>query len=505
MKRIGMWLFLFVPLLSADIRKNEENLYGAQALYDKGDYSGAIRLYRTVLQKDPKSELAHIGLIRSLWKNNDIQEAYKSAESAIAKFPENASLHAVKGDVLFRLAQISNAQKSYLKAISLDSQLARGYWGLGRIHAFDFNRKTAKKMMQKAYEFDPKDPDIISDYIEYLPNAEQIPLLEKYLWATSDEITTIRGRIANHLEYLKNSAGFKTGRFLDPPPEATIPLYEIVSDTERPASGYYIKAIINGKTANLQLDTGGSGILFQRRFIEKMGLNILSASEVKGIGDSGARAGFLAQAQNLQIGQLRYSDAILEVVDQNFTPNIDGIIGGNFFNRYLISLNFPQKRIELQPLPMINGKPYSNSDSWKELDRTQPSELASFQSIGIMGNLFIPVTINNKKTGYFMLDTGAEVSMLNREFASDLTGLLQSEGEIRGVSGAMKTYETTSSITLRMGQFSQRYASMFAVSFKDMSRDYGLEISGIIGNSLLQHLTITIDYRDGLVNFIYQK
>jgi hypothetical protein len=104
-----------------------------------------------------------------------------------------------------------------------------------------------------------------------------------------------------------------------------------------------------------------------------------------------------------------------------------------------------------------------------------------------------------------MLDTGAEVSMLNREFASDLTGLLQSEGEIRGVSGAMKTYETTSSITLRMGQFSQRYASMFAVSFNDMSRDYGLEISGIIGNSLLQHLTITIDYRDGLVNFIYQK
>jgi hypothetical protein len=56
-----------------------------------------------------------------------------------------------------------------------------------------------------------------------------------------------------------------------------------------------------------------------------------------------------------------------------------------------------------------------------------------------------------------------------------------------------------------MGQFSQRYASMFAVSFNDMSRDYGLEISGIIGNSLLQHLTITIDYRDGLVNFIYQK
>ncbi len=505
MKKIGIWLFLCIPLLSAHMPGNDENLYEARMLYFKGDYSGALRFYRVAIQQDPKSEIAHIGLIRSLWKNDEVQEAYKSVESALAKFPDSALLHAVKGDVLFRMAQISNAQKSYIKAISLDPGSARGYRGLGKIHAFDFNHKTARKMMQKAYEYDPADPDIVCDYIPFLTDVEQLPILEKYLRITAAELKDRRSNIVNQLEYLKNTGGFNPGGFKDPPQEAIIPLYAVTADPNRPYTGYNIKAIINGKTANLQLDSGGNGILLQRRFTEKLRLNIITASQVQGIGDSGARASLLAQAQSVQIGPLHYSNARVEVVDHDFTADADGIIGCNFFKQFMITLNFPKNRMELRPLPMIREKPYSDPESWKDLDRTACPETASFQPMGILGNLFIPVQVNNKKTGFFMLDTGSAASMLSREFATGLIGLTLSYGEIRGISGSMKTYETTADVILKMGQFRQRQPSMFAISFKEINRDYGFEISGIIGNSLLQHLAITIDYRDGYINFVYPK
>jgi hypothetical protein len=35
------------------------------------------------------------------------------------------------------------------------------------------------------------------------------------------------------------------------------------------------------------------------------------------------------------------------------------------------------------------------------------------------------------------------------------------------------------------------------------SKDAGLDISGLIGNTTLQGLTMRIDYRDGLVKLIY--
>jgi tetratricopeptide (TPR) repeat protein len=505
MKRLGIWLLLSIAFLSASSSGDDEDFFEARSLYLKGQYAEAVRYFKAALKQDPKSEIALVGLIRSLLRTDSVQEAYKSAEAAVAAFPNNALLHAAQGDVLFRKAQISNAQKAYIKAINLDRQIARGYWGLSKIHAFDFNRKTAGEMIRKAYELDPADPDIVCDYISYLPEAEQTRILEKYLSQTDDPNNDRKARITGHLQYLKNSGGLKSGEFKIPEEAITIPLSKFMPQPDKPYSGYHVKVNINGKSADLQLDSGGNGILIQRRFAEKLGLNIITASQVKGIGESGARSSFLAQAQNLQIGSLSFPNATMEVVDQDFTANSDGIIGSNFFNRFLITLNFPKEKMELRPLPKINGMPHSDPETWKDLNRTTCPEIASFQSMGMIGNLFVPVQVNNKKIGYFMVDTGSASSMLSREFAVDFLGLIQSYDEIQGISGSIKTYQTTSEVILKMGQFRQRQTDMYAISFKDISRDYGFEVSGIIGNSLLHHLAITIDYRDGYINFVYEK
>jgi tetratricopeptide (TPR) repeat protein len=509
MMKIGI-CSLCILLLSAIMQSDTRTLEDAHELYLAGDFSRAAKIYQAIIQQDPKCQEGYVGLIRSLWKNDNVQEAYKIAVAAGASFPENASLHAARGDLLFRMSRIADAQKAYVKAIDLDSKNARGYWGLGNICRFDFNRKSAIKMIKKAYECDPEDLDIFYDYIQTLAGAEQVPLLEKYLRLAAYEKQYKKDTIADKIEYFKKSGDLRRWRLKDPPPEATIPLNEIIQYGRDSATGYSIKALINGrKTANLCLDTGADGILIPRKFAEKSKLEIISSDHVRGLGDSGSREGYLAQAQSIQIGPLQFLDAKISVSEKGLFPDSDGIIGSSFFAQYLMTLNFPKKKMELRPLPLIDGKPYSEPETWQELDRTKCPEIASFQSMGKWGNLLIPTVIDigggQKKAGFFILDTGGAINLLSKEFAADLTSFSQSFMELKGVSGMLKAYPTIDDITLRIGGFVQKQGPMLATSLKDFNRDYGFEISGLIGIPLLKHLAITIDYRDGFINFEYSK
>ena len=45
---------------------------------------------------------------------------------------------------------------------------------------------------------------------------------------------------------------------------------------------------------------------------------------------------------------------------------------------------------------------------------------------------------------------------------------------------------------------------MITFDLHGLSKDLGTEISGLIGFATLKKMTITIDYRDGLVGFDYK-
>jgi tetratricopeptide (TPR) repeat protein len=495
-----------IALCSLSINAHSQSLDEARAFYLKGDFSAAIQLYRSFIQQDSKNEQAHIGLIRGLLKKDDIEEAYKSAETALALFPENASLLTVTGDVLFRLARVPEAQKSYTKAISLEPLNARGYWGLGQILHMDFNRKSSKKMIQKAYECDSEDPDIIVDYAQYLPPKEQMPLLEKYLSLATYETEEKRNAIADQIEYIKENGDLKSWQLKDPPQTATIPLKPLPafgSSFASTRSGYVVKVTINNeKTVDLHLDTGARGILIPRKLAKKLKLKIIGSHHIKGIGDSGSREGYLALAPSVRIGPVEFVNCVLNVMDKQPRPQTEGLIGVSVFSQYLTTMNLPQNKLELNPLPLIRGNPFTDPESWTELDRTRCPELASFSPMGIWGHLIIPTTINNKKSGYFILDTGSAMNVIGRKFAAGVAPLKNAGRVIRGLSGDTDTF-IVQDITLTMGRFRQRHDYMYVISLKQLSHDMGFEISGMLGHPLLSQLSITLDYRDGFINFEY--
>ena len=141
----------------------------------------------------------------------------------------------------------------------------------------------------------------------------------------------------------------------DPPQRGEIDLHSMF-EPRTGHTGYSIPVLFNGSTkANLQLDTGAHGILVHRKLIEKLKLEILSSSHISGIGDSGQQEGNVALAQSVRIGPLEFRNCPLAVSEKNLLPGRDGIIGLDAFERFLITLNLPNSKLELRPLPEIPG------------------------------------------------------------------------------------------------------------------------------------------------------
>jgi predicted aspartyl protease/Flp pilus assembly protein TadD len=475
----------------------------ARQLYLKGDFSAAIKKYKSIIETNPQSEESHLSLIRSFLKLEAVYEANESAEKGLKLFPVSASIHAAFGDVLFRIGKMPEARDAYLKTIKIDPKNARGYFGLAQWCSFNFSRKSTRSMRLKAYEFDSKDPDIVFDYANELTGVDRILILQRYLQLAANEPKERKVAAEDDIAYLKKMGDAKTWLLTDPPKKAEIPLDPIRSSPSSEPKGWQVIVFINGRKTTLQLDTGARNILLTPGKARNLELETISPVHIEGLGNLGAQSGKTALAKTVKIGPLEFKNCPVTVSDRKLTFNADGIMGIDIFQSYLVALNFPQNKMELKSLPPIEGKTYGDPLSWKELDRTIPPELASFALMGWRGHITIPTIVNNKKAGFFILDSGSGRNIVNQDFAASITGMGDAfPVVVLGLSGAIQA-SIVKDASLSIGRFKQDNSDLLMLDLNDMSHHAGFEISGLIGYPLLKHLVIIIDFRDGLIDFQY--
>ena len=104
--------------------------------------------------------------------------------------------------------------------------------------------------------------------------------------------------------------------------------------------------------AHLQIDTGAGGLVISRSVANHAGLKAFSQNEVAGIGDEGLRAGDTAYADSIRIGNLEFQNCQVQVMDKGNLPgDVNGLIGMNVFSRFLVTLDYPMRKLLLEPLP----------------------------------------------------------------------------------------------------------------------------------------------------------
>jgi predicted aspartyl protease len=393
---------------------------------------------------------------------------------------------------------------------------------------------SSAKEINTAHVLSPQDPQIGRLWLETLPLQQRIAELEAYLSSgRGDDPATVKG-LHFYLDYLKHQAvePHKACRLVSNTETATVPFAAMMTDaTHIRAFGLDVK--FNNHNARLQIDTGASGLVISRSVADRAGLKLSSHSDMGGIGSQGRRAAYTAFADDIQIGSLEFRDCSVDVIDARNVVDDDGLIGMDVFSHFLVTLDYPMRKLLLAPLPQrpdeaAPAKPvletasgqaeedsstnaaaaHSTTPAAVQLglhDRYIAPEMKDWTRIYRSGHfLLIPASLNSSKVKMFVLDTGAFSTTISPDVAREVTKVHADEyTQVKGISGKVDKVFTADSITFRFANVSQEIHDVVAFATPSINRNVDMEISGFIGITALGQMTVSIDYRDGLMKFAY--
>jgi tetratricopeptide (TPR) repeat protein len=480
-------------------------LLDAQALMSKRQFTEAAAAFQAILAKNPASAEAHAGLVRSLLRGHKLDEAEDAAKKALAAAPTSAMVHAAAGDVAFRAGRFSDTEAEYRAAVKLDANSARAQFGMGRVLQMVSMNKRAKETFAKAHQLDSGDGQIFEYWVETLPCAEQLDAVKKSAGNHPSEAE------ANRIRYLtaltEKKSWVLTGEFK--PTEVNIVPYgkELtgVNDINRNgpmniSKGYGLQVKFNDRTsAVLLLDTGASGITIGRKLAEKAGAVKIAESRIGGIGDQGPVLSYEAWVDKITIGGIEFRNCVVTVSSKNNVADEAGLIGTDVFEKFLITLDFRERKMLLAPLPK---NPNAASEDDQAQDRYIAPEMQSFTKFFRFGHdIVVPVVVNDKAVGNFILDTGADLNTMSPTLAAQVTkATAEGDYTMKGVSGKVDNVLTGKKAILMFAKMRIESHDLPVFSTDNISAAEGTEIAGFIGIRTLVQMKMTIDYRDGLVN-----
>lgn len=514
------------------------NLLGeALALYRKGNLEGAIAKYQAILQEKPKSPDAFAGLIRVYLKENKVGEAAQTADHALA-LSDAPRIRVARAEVLFRQGKIEMAEKEWVSIINSGFPEARAYLGVARVRQAFAMYKSAEKLIRKAHDLDPNDPDIQQSWLSILPRAERIKYLEDSLAADNNWSPEERASTHSYLDYLKERAKKRGSpcRLVSKVTATQTPLVRLMIDPTH-LRGYGLPVALNGHKNSLLLDTGATGILVKRSIAEKAGITKITASKVGGVGDKGWKNSFIGVADSIKVGDLEFQNCPIEVMESRSVADEDGLIGADVFEDFLVDIDFPDEKLKLSELPKRPGEEeapktaHSEDDDSDEAeasesvdssksgddqasksatrsgpqDRYIAPEMQSYSRVFRFGHdLLIPTKIGDAPYKLFLLDTGALINSISPAAAREVTKVgFDPDTTVKGLSGSVNRVYSANKAVLQFGGLRQENQDIVGFDTTAFSNDAGTEISGFLGFAMLRILDIQIDYRDALVKFTY--
>jgi predicted aspartyl protease len=499
----------------------------AKTAYRTGKLTEAADKYTKALAMDPKSGEAYAGLIRVYLKQEDVDKAHETAKQGVAVAPTASDLQTALGELYFREGKITDGEQQFVKVINSGAQDARAFLGLATVREALSMYKQEKHFIEIAYRLDPSDPDIQKAWMYTLKRPERIHYLETYLAGATSDTSVERGEMQKYLERLKVQQNNPRGTCqLVNSAQSTQAEMRVLKLQGSHIEGVQLLVEINGHKVWLLVDTGASGLMVKRSFAQKAGVTTGSAIPMLGIGDKGEVQATLGYADSIRVGGLEFKDCAVVESDSGIGKGGDGLIGPDVFSHYLVGLDFPGRKLKLDPLPPRPnqvettatsldttggndpvGKGDGNGDKADSgpQDRYIAPSMKDYTAVFRFGHfLVIPTRVNDSPQKLFIIDSGSSTNAISARAAQEVTKIRKDEWmTVKGVSGQVANVYSADKAVLQFANFRQQNQDMTSWDFTGLSRDIGTEISGFVGYATLDQLELDIDYRDGLVNFVH--
>jgi tetratricopeptide (TPR) repeat protein len=521
-------LTLWLPVdgfAQATMSSQNADLVAADKLFMSGAIPEAAAKYQAIVNTDPTSVAAQVGLIRTYLIRQQLDEAVTATNAALAVLPNAPLLLLTLGDLQFRLGKISDAERSYIKSKNLNPKDPAPYMGLVRVYRAYSLYRHAYDEMNRARELAPNDMAVQMLWLQSLPWPDRITAIQAYLAGPGLQNPQTAKPLQQYLYFLEHNpdpAAQHPCRLTSKVQETNTKLYAVArAGMQLGASGLVVK--LNNEELHLAVDTGASGILIGRTTAEKAGLKRLAYKPVAGMGDSGQQGGYTAVADQIRIGDLEFQDCVVRVTD-SATPvtGQDGLIGTDVFSSYLIDIDIPGAKLRLSPLPKRPDEAATPAtlkttpQEAPELDPASPAaslpkdayvapEMAEWTKVYRFKHiLLVPTLVDQTGPMLFMVDTGSFSNVLSTRAAREVTQVRSDPGtQIRGLSGSVAKVYRADKAALQFGRYEQQNQDIVTFDMAAICKTTGTEVSGILGFAMLRILQIKIDYRDGLVDFIY--
>ena len=495
-----------------------------------------------------------MGLVRALLQQQEVQKAADAVSASLAAAPNSPALITLRGEVELRQGEPWTAINSASQSIKLDPCNPRTHFLIASIDEITSHHAAAQQEILIARQIDPEDPEIRAAWMMILPMKQRIAEIEDYLAAPRGDGAEDSRHLHEQLDQLKELAvePQKPCRLVSQIASTEIPFAPLMADATH-IKAFGLEAKLNNRTARLQIDTGAGGLVVSRSVARRAGLIPFSQAEQQGIGDRGSNAGFTAYANSIRIGGLEFQNCPVKVLDNRGTLGVDGLIGMDVFSKFLVTLDYPMRKLILGPLPprpnaandvaselnmdeedsqagqetpawsdqpsaetMVSGatgstapskppKPVPASGLRGHYDRNLPPELKDYTPVLRVGHdLIVPALLNGQKLTLMIMDTGSWATTISPLAAREVTSVHRDRSiHVEGIGGQVDKVYTANEVTIRFSSISQRLRDVVSFDTSRVSRSVGMEISGFLGAATLNQLTIHIDYRDGLVKCDY--
>jgi predicted aspartyl protease len=507
----------------------------ADVAFFHSDYDRAVTLYQAQLGQKPGDPALIASLAQVFLRQQKVKEADDIIQKALIQNPQSAILLTSLGEIQYREGTPWLAGASAKAAEKADVCYPAGHLLSARVLRLNSYYGSAAKEIATAHTLDPHNPMVRRSWLDTLPIKERIAELESYLAIGGGDDAETTKNLRFFLDDLKQQVAqpHDACRLVSNTETAAIPFAALMSDgTHIRAFGLEVK--FNDHNARLQIDTGASGLVISRSIADHAGLKQFSQIEIGGVGSQGRKTAFTAFADDIKIGSLEFRDCRVEVIDQRNVVDVDGLIGMDVFSRFLITLDYPMRKLELAPLPRTPGDAGANDltlktnrsedddDSPAATDATKTStankptpsaprdryiapEMKDWVPVYRIGHsLLLPASLNKTEQRMFILDTGASSTTISTDVAREVTKVHANDSvKVRGLSGAVDRVYTADAITFQFANVVQKVEDVVAFDTSSLSKNLNMEVSGLIGYTALAHLTINIDYRDGLMKFAY--
>ena len=262
-------LTLWLPVdgfAQATTASQNAELAAADQLFISGAIPEAAAKYQAIVNTDPTSVAAQVGLIRTYLIRQQLDEAVTTTNAALAVLPNAPLLLLTLGDLQFRLGKISDAERSYIKSKNLNPKDPAPYMGLVRVYRAYSLYRHAYDEMNRARELAPNDMAVQMLWLQSLPWPDRITAIQAYLAGPGLQNPQTAKPLQQYLYFLQHNpdpAAEHPCRLTSKVQETNTKLYAVArAGMQLGASGLVVK--LNNQELHLAVDTGASGILIGR-------------------------------------------------------------------------------------------------------------------------------------------------------------------------------------------------------------------------------------------------